>query len=40
VELYRDRPREEWPRPPDGDGVAMTTGPLDLEALLDEAAPV
>jgi catechol 2,3-dioxygenase len=40
VELYRDRPREEWPRPPDGDGVAMTTGPLDLQALLDEAAPV
>ena len=37
VELYRDRPREEWPRPPDGEGVAMFTAPLDLEALLAEA---
>ena len=35
VELYHDRPREEWPR--DGDGVAMITGPLDLQALLAEA---
>src|SRR6478672_11224921 len=23
VELYRDRPEEEWPRQPDGKGVAM-----------------
>ena len=37
IELYRDRPREEWPRPPDGRGVAMTTAPLDLRALLAEA---
>jgi catechol 2,3-dioxygenase len=37
VELYRDRPQEEWPRPADGDGVAMMTAPLDLEALLAEA---
>ena len=36
VELYWDRPREEWPRTPDG-GVAMYTRPLDLEALLAEA---
>jgi catechol 2,3-dioxygenase len=35
VELYRDRPREEWPR--DGDGIAMVTAPLDLESLLAEA---
>ncbi len=36
VELYRDRPKEEWPR--DGDGaIAMTTRPLDLEDLLAEA---
>jgi catechol 2,3-dioxygenase len=35
VELYRDRPREEWPR--DGDGIAMITAPLDLQALLREA---
>ena len=37
IELYRDRPREEWPRPPDRDGVAMVTEPLDLEGLLAEA---
>lgn len=35
VELYRDRPREEWPRPADG-GVAMFTRPLDLASLLAE----
>jgi catechol 2,3-dioxygenase len=34
VELYWDRPEEEWPRPPDGRGVAMVTAPLDLEDLL------
>jgi catechol 2,3-dioxygenase len=38
VELYRDRPRDEWPRSPDG-ALAMTVDPLDLEALLDEAPP-
>ena len=37
IELYRDRPQEEWPRPADGKGVAMTTQPLDLDALLAEA---
>jgi len=37
VELYRDRPEEEWPRPPDGKGVAMGSAPLDLDALLAEA---
>ena len=36
IELYRDRPQEEWPRPPDGEGVAMVTQPLDLESLLAE----
>jgi catechol 2,3-dioxygenase len=38
IELYRDRPREEWPRP-DGDqeDVAMFTRALDLNALLEEA---
>jgi catechol 2,3-dioxygenase len=36
IELYWDRPREEWPRPGDGD-VAMFTAPLDLEGLLAEA---
>jgi catechol 2,3-dioxygenase len=37
IELYRDRPRTEWPRPADGKGVAMTTLPLDLQALLGSA---
>jgi catechol 2,3-dioxygenase len=36
VELYRDRPEEEWPRQPDGKGVAMTLEPLDLQGLLAE----
>ena len=38
IELYRDRPREEWPMAPDGKGVAMVSIPLDLEALLAEAS--
>jgi catechol 2,3-dioxygenase len=42
IELYRDRPRAEWPRI--GDEIEMATLPLDLESLLaepgsDEAAP-
>jgi catechol 2,3-dioxygenase len=37
IELYRDRPREEWPMAADGKGVAMVSIPLDLEALLAEA---
>jgi catechol 2,3-dioxygenase len=37
VELYRDRPREEWPRGDDGE-IEMFTGPLDLQGLLSEAA--
>lgn len=36
VELYRDRPREEWPRDPNG-RLQMYTRPLDLHALLQEA---
>lgn len=39
VELYRDRQREEWPRPEGGGGVAMFTAPLDLQALLAEPPP-
>jgi catechol 2,3-dioxygenase len=35
VELYWDRPKEQWPRSPDG-GVAMFTHPLDLDGLLEE----
>jgi catechol 2,3-dioxygenase len=38
IEIYRDRPREEWLRAQDGDGVAMMTAPLDLRALLAEAS--
>ena len=37
IELYWDRPQEEWPRSPDGKGVAMVSEPLDLQALLAEA---
>jgi catechol 2,3-dioxygenase len=33
VELYWDRPQEEWPRTPDG-RLAMYTRPLDLDSLL------
>jgi catechol 2,3-dioxygenase len=36
VELYADRPQDQWPRPGDGAGVAMFTRPLDLQALLAE----
>jgi catechol 2,3-dioxygenase len=36
VELYWDRPRDRWPRTPEG-GVNMYTRPLDLEGLMREA---
>jgi len=36
VELYRDRPQDQWPRTSDGT-LAMFTHPLDLAALLAEA---
>jgi len=36
IELYHDRPREEWPRSADGE-LTMFTRPLDLQALLAEA---
>ena len=35
VELYRDRPREQWPRTPNGE-LAMFTRVLDLDGLLKE----
>ncbi len=38
VELYRDRPRSEWPRTADGE-LTMFTAPLDLQALLAESDP-
>jgi len=38
VELYWDRPQDQWPRTPAGE-LAMYTRPLDLEALLREPPP-
>jgi catechol 2,3-dioxygenase len=37
IEIYRDRPREEWRR--NGDELAMATLPLDLESVLGELGP-
>lgn len=37
IELYRDRPREEWRRRAEG-SPTMTSSPLDLELLAGEAA--
>jgi catechol 2,3-dioxygenase len=36
VEIYRDRPKEEWPRDDDGN-YTMFTKPLDVRGLLAEA---
>jgi catechol 2,3-dioxygenase len=36
IELYWDRPRDQWPRSADG-ALQMTTDPLDVDALLTEA---
>ncbi|HVT79383.1 MAG TPA: VOC family protein [Phycisphaerae bacterium] len=38
VELYWDRPQEQWPRTPAGE-LAMVSEPVDLEKLLAEAPP-
>ena len=38
VELYWDRPREQWPQAAQG-GLAMVTRPLDLKDLLAQATP-
>jgi catechol 2,3-dioxygenase len=35
IELYRDRPPEDWPRSADG-GIDMISEPLDVDALLRE----
>jgi catechol 2,3-dioxygenase len=35
VELYRDRPQDEWPKNPDG-SFTMISAPLDVDALLAE----
>jgi catechol 2,3-dioxygenase len=36
IELYRDRPREEWPRDENGN-FTMFTRPADLQGILDAA---
>jgi catechol 2,3-dioxygenase len=36
LELYWDRPRDQWPRAADG-SIQMTTARLDVDALLEEA---
>jgi len=36
IELYWDRPREQWPQPQPGQKVEMYTRPLDLQGLLAE----
>jgi catechol 2,3-dioxygenase len=36
IEIYRDRPQEEWPRSDSGE-LVMVSAPLDLEGLLAEA---
>ena len=37
IELYRDRPREQWPKPESAaGGIAMISARLDLDALLAE----
>ncbi len=35
IEIYRDRPRSEWPRQPDG-SLRMASDPLDLEGIMGE----
>ena len=36
IELYWDRPREQWPEPQPGQQVEMYTRPLDLRSLIAE----
>jgi catechol 2,3-dioxygenase len=36
IELYWDRPKDEWPPPAAGEKVGMYTRPLDLQGLLAE----
>jgi catechol 2,3-dioxygenase len=35
IEIYRDRPRDEWRRTADGE-IAMATLPLDVESIVEE----
>jgi catechol 2,3-dioxygenase len=38
IEIYADRPREQWQSGPDGHGVRMFTAQLDLEDLLAQGS--
>jgi catechol 2,3-dioxygenase len=38
IELYADRPREQWPAPEDGERLRMYTIALDVPGLLDTVA--
>lgn len=37
IELYWDRPKDEWPDPEPGEKIVMYTQPLDLQDLLAES---
>jgi catechol 2,3-dioxygenase len=37
IEIYADRPREQWPHSPDGREIAMFSAPLDVDDLLAQA---
>ena len=37
IELYRDRPKDEWPHFPDG-SLRMASDPIDAEGIIDAAA--
>jgi catechol 2,3-dioxygenase len=37
IEIYSDRPREQWARPNGGNGIVMVTEPLDVEDLLAQS---
>jgi catechol 2,3-dioxygenase len=38
IEIYADRPREQWERPPGGHGIRMVTLALDLDDLLAQGS--
>jgi catechol 2,3-dioxygenase len=40
IEIYVDRPREQWARPPGGLGVEMVTLALDIDDLLAQGAEI
>jgi catechol 2,3-dioxygenase len=40
IEIYADRPREQWDRLPDGGGIRIVTLPLDVDDLLAQIPQV